>query len=110
MPIPGAMYSSMSHVPGQLARTGFQTSAHWPLTAFALTCGASLLFRVTAANRSALGAVQGVCSLLVFAVALQWYRHAEFAPLPGVLLAVGASILMICGTLDRFKEANGQLE
>src|SRR5580658_8004297 len=61
MPIPGAYYTNMAHLPGHYDVIGFHTTAHWPIAVFALGCASSLLFRVSAANRSALSLVQGAC-------------------------------------------------
>jgi hypothetical protein len=104
MPIPGAYYTNMAHLPGHYDVIGFHTTAHWPIALFALGCASSLLFRVSAANRSALSLVQGACSLLVFVIALHWFQMSGFAPLPGVLLALCAALMLVYATLDRFAD------
>ncbi len=102
MPIPGAYYTNFEHQPGHYDVIGFHTSAHWPITIFAMGCASGLLFRVSAANRNVLSLVQGACSLMVFIVALHWFQLSGFALLPGVILALCAALVLVYATLDRF--------
>ncbi len=101
MPIPGAYYTNIEHQPGHYDVIGFHTSAHWPMTIFALGCASALLFKVSTANRSALSLVQGACSLFVFVIALHWFQLSGFELLPGVLMALCAAFVLVYATLDR---------
>jgi hypothetical protein len=105
MPIPGAIYTSTEHPPGAYYVVGLHTAAHWPVTIFALACALTLLFKASNANRSIVGLVHGAGRLLVFVIALHWFQLAGFVPLPGVVVALCASLLLVYSTIDSFGHA-----
>src|SRR5262249_51709238 len=68
--------------------SGFQTTAHWPLTICAVVCGLALLWAPTANARLPLMFLQGLGGLLCLLIPLRQFVQSGFAPLPGVLVAL----------------------
>lgn len=101
-PLPGALYTNLADLPSVVMVQGFHTSAHWPLTVGAICCGMTLLWTPEGKNRIPLGFVHGFGGLLCLLIALRWWMQSGFAFLPGILVALLGSLLLVFGAVDRF--------
>ena len=86
------------HVEGAMVpHSGFGTTLWVPLTVCAVLCASTLLWTVTPQNRLALSATAGAGGLACMVIAL-----SHFALLPGLLLGLTGSVLLLFGALDRY--------
>lgn len=94
----GGFQAFALHVEGAMVRhSGFGTTIWIPLTVCAVLCASTLLWNVTPQNRLALSAVAGASGMACMVIAL-----SHFAMLPGLLLGLTGSALMLFGALDRY--------
>ena len=82
------------------AENGFNLGLHWLLLAGAALSCAGLLFEINRKNRLPLVLLQGAGGLFCFLIGLRY-----LAPLPGVLLDLAGSALLVFGAVDRFSAA-----
>jgi len=92
-----ATYLSSSSV----TRSGFSLPVRFPLIIFAVLAGCTLLFISTPKNRVALFVFEVICGLGCLLISLRY-----IAPLPGVVLGVVGSALLLFAASDRFTENN----
>jgi hypothetical protein len=102
IPLPAEYAAFPTLYKGPSVVSGFQTYAHWPLTICAAGCGLSLLWRPTANTRLPLLFIQGLFGLICLLIPLSQWVQSNFAPLSGVLTAVGGGAILLFGAVDRY--------
>ncbi len=97
--IPAALSASAMHLERFIVfHNGFGAGVAGPMTVCAVLCASTLFWEMTERNRMALTAVAGAGAFACVVIPL-----ARFALLPGLLLGLTAGLLLMFGTLDRYK-------